>query len=144
MNNSISPQITGLLVEWSNGSKSALDEMLPLIETELRRLAHRYMSRERPGHTLQTTALVNEAYLRLIDQNNVRWQNRAHFFAIAAQMMRRILVDYARRKMYAKRGGAGAIHVSLDQAGLVSNEPSAEVSALDEALTRLSSDSSGG
>ncbi len=139
MNNSISPQITGLLVEWSNGSKSALDEMLPLIETELRRLAHRYMSRERPGHTLQTTALVNEAYLRLIDQNNVRWQNRAHFFAIAAQMMRRILVDYARRKMYAKRGGAGAIHVSLDQAGLVSNEPSAEVSALDEALTRLES-----
>jgi RNA polymerase sigma-70 factor (ECF subfamily) len=139
MNNAISRQITGLLVEWSNGNKMALDEMLPLIENELRRLAHRYMSRERPGHTLQTTALVNEAYLRLIDQNNVRWQNRAHFFAIAAQMMRRILVDYARRKMYAKRGGAAAIHVSLDQAALVSNEPSAEVTALDEALTRLES-----
>lgn len=138
MNNAISPQITDLLVEWSNGNKMALDEMLPLIENELRRLAHRYMSRERPGHTLQTTALVNEAYLRLIDQNNVRWQNRAHFFAIAAQMMRRILVDYARRKCYAKRGAA-AIHVSLNEAAVVSNEPSAEVTALDEALTRLES-----
>lgn len=138
MNEAHSTKITGLLAEWSNGNRVALDEMLPLIESELRRLAHHYMSRERPGHTLQTTALVNEAYLRLIDQENVRWQNRAHFFGIAAQMMRRILVDYARRKLYAKRGG-GAAHVSLDHADLVSNEPAVEVTALDEALTRLES-----
>jgi len=110
--------------------------MMPLVEDELRRLAHRYMSRERAGHTLQTTALVNEAYLRLIDQKNVNWQNRAHFFAIAAKMMRRILVDYARQKKYAKRGG-GAIHVSLTKANAVSNERSAEVMALDEALSEL-------
>ena len=109
---------------------------MPLVEDELRRLAHRYMSRERAGHTLQTTALVNEAYLRLIDQKNVNWQNRAHFFAIAAKMMRRILVDYARQKKYAKRGG-GAIHVSLTKANAVSNERSAEVMALDEALSEL-------
>jgi RNA polymerase sigma-70 factor (ECF subfamily) len=138
MKNAHSQQITGLLAEWSDGNRSALDEMLPLIESELRRLAHRYMSRERPGHTLQTTALVNEAYLRLIDQNDIRWQNRAHFFAIAAQMMRRILVDYARRNKYAKRGG-GAVHVSLNQADLIANEPAAEVKALDEALRRLES-----
>jgi RNA polymerase sigma factor (TIGR02999 family) len=138
MKSAPSPQITGLLVEWSNGNKAALDEMMPLIDGELRRLAHRYMNRERPGHTLQTTALVNEAYLRLIDQNNMRWQNRAHFFAIAAQMMRRILVDYARRSKYAKRG-AGAVHVSLDHTDLIANEPAAEVRAIDEALRRLES-----
>ena len=130
------PQITGLLVEWSNGNQAALDEMLPLIEGELRRLAHHYMRRERPGHTLQTTALVNEAYLRLINQNGTKWQDRAHFFAIAARTMRHILVDYARAKRYAKRGG-GAVQVSLDHAKLVSNEPALEVVALDEALTRL-------
>ena len=131
-------QITQLLVDWSEGDRAALDRLTPLVYGELHRLAHRYMNRERAGHTLQTSALVNEAFLRLVDQRNVRWNNRAHFFAIAAQMMRRILVDYARSHLYAKRG-AGAIHVSLDQAALVSNEPSAEVTALDEALTKLES-----
>ena len=131
-------QITQLLVDWSEGDRAALDRLTPLVYGELHRLAHHYMNRERAGHTLQTSALVNEAFLRLVDQRNVKWNNRAHFFAIAAQMMRRILVDYARSHLYAKRG-AGAIHVSLDQAGLVSNEPSAEVTALDEALTKLES-----
>lgn len=133
-----SPQITQFLVEWTNGNRSALDKVFPLVESELRRLAHHYMNRERPGHTLQTSALVNEAYLRLIDQHAVRWQNRAHFFAISAQMMRRILVDHARRKKYAKRGG-GAIHVSLTHGDRVYAGPDAEVIALDEALTRLES-----
>jgi RNA polymerase sigma factor (TIGR02999 family) len=133
-----SPQITQFLVEWSNGNRSSLDKMFPLVEAELRRLAHRYMNRERPGHTLQTSALVNEAYLRLVDQHAVRWQNRAHFFAISAQMMRRILVDHARRKKFAKRGG-GAIHVSLTNANHVPTGPDAEVTALDEALRRLES-----
>lgn len=130
--------ITQLLLDWSEGNRSALERLTPLVYGELHRLAHHYMNRERSGHTLQTSALVNEAFVRLVDQKNVKWNNRAHFFAIAAQMMRRILVDYARSHLYAKRG-AGAIHVSLDQATLVSNEPSAEVTALDEALTRLES-----
>lgn len=111
---------------------------MPVVYGELHRLAHHYMNRERAGHTLQTSALVNEAYLRLVDQRNVKWHNRAHFFAIAAQMMRRILVDYARSHLYAKRG-AGAVHVSLTHATLVSNEPTAEVTALDDALTKLES-----
>ena len=136
MPNLPSPKITQYLVDWSNGNQSALNEVLPLIETELRRIAHRYMNRERLGHTLQTSALVNEAYLRLADQHNVRWQNRAHFLAISAQMMRRILVDHARRKKYAKRGGS-AIQVSLTKANLASDGPAAEVTALNEALTRL-------
>ena len=131
-------QITQLLVDWSEGDRAALDRLTPMVYGELHRLAHHYMNRERAGHTLQTSALVNEAFLRLVDQRNVKWNNRAHFFAIAAQMMRRILVDYARSHLYAKRG-AGAIHVSLDHAELVSNEPSAEVTALDEALTKLES-----
>src|SRR3954452_11490758 len=94
------PEITGLLAQWSKGDRAALDKLFPLVFEELRRLANRYMRREKPGHTLQTTALVNEAYLRLVDQRNVQWQNRAHFFAIAAQMMRRILVDHSRSQRY--------------------------------------------
>ena len=129
-------QITQLLSDWSDGDRDALERLTQVVYAELHRLAHQHMNRERPGHTLQTSALVNEAFLRLIDQRNVRWNNRAHFFAIAAQMMRRILVDYARMHMYAKRG-AGAIHVSLDHAHAVSNDPGAEVTALDEALTKL-------
>jgi RNA polymerase sigma-70 factor, ECF subfamily len=130
--------ITQLLLDWSGGDKAAFERMLPIVYGELHRLAHRYMNRERPGHTLQTSALVNEAYLRLVDQRNVKWNNRAHFFAIAAQMMRRILVDYARSHLYAKRG-AGAVHLSLTHADEVSNEATAEITALDEALTRLQS-----
>ena len=132
-----SPQeVTQLLADWSNGNQAALDKLAPLVHEELRRLAHHYMSRERPGHTLQTSALVNEAYLRLIDQKNVHWQNRAHFFGIAAQLMRRILVDYARRRHYLKRGG-NAQQVSLDQVAIYSQERSAELIALDDALTAL-------
>lgn len=131
-------QISQLLLDWSEGDRTALERMTPLVYGELHRLAHYYMNRERAGHTLQTSALVNEAFLRLVDQRSVKWNSRAHFFAIAAQMMRRILVDYARSHLYAKRGG-GAVHVSLDHAGLVANEPSAEVTALDEALTKLES-----
>ena len=129
-------EVTRLLVAWSNGDRAALDELTPLVYEELRGLAHRYMSRERPGHTLQTSALVNEAFIRLVDQREVRWQSRAHFFAIAAQMMRRILVDYARRRGYAKRGGE-ALRVPLDEAVIVSEERAAEVVALDDALTSL-------
>lgn len=128
--------ITQLLLDWSDGDRAALDRVTPMIYDELHRLAHYYMNRERAGHTLQTSALVNEAFVRIVDQRNIKWNNRAHFFAIAAQMMRRILVDYARSHLYAKRGG-GAVHVSLDQAGFVSNEPTAEVTALDEALIKL-------
>lgn len=111
-----SPQeVTQLLAAWSNGDQAALDELMPLVYAELRRLARRYMNRESPGHTLQTTALVNEAYLRLVDAREVRWQNRAHFFAVAAQMMRRILVDFARSRQNLKRGG-DVQQVSLDEA----------------------------
>ena len=132
-----SPQIvTQLLLDWSHGDQAALDKLMPLVYEELHRLAQRYMRRESPGHTLQTTALVNEAYLRLIDQRQVRWQNRAHFFAIAAQLMRRILLDRARRRRYIKRGG-GARQVSLDEAADVFQERSADLVALDEALSRL-------
>ncbi len=108
-------EITRLLVAWGDGDESALEELTPLVHEELHRLAHHYMGHERPGHTLQTTALVNEAYVRLIDWKNVRWQNRAHFFAVSAQLMRRILVDFARSRGYQKRGG-GALQVSLDEA----------------------------
>lgn len=128
--------ITKRLLEWGRGDKSAFDDVIPLVERELHRLAHHYMSRERPGHTLQTTALVNEAYLRLVGQNNVDWQSRSHFYAIAAQMMRRILVDYARSRLYEKRGG-GAVHVSLEKANIVSNQKTAELTELDEALKEL-------
>jgi RNA polymerase sigma-70 factor (ECF subfamily) len=132
-----SPQeVTQLLNDWTNGSEAARDELMPLVYGELRRLAHRHMGRERPGHTLQTSGLVNEAFLRLVDQTNVHWKNRAHFFAIAAQIMRRILVDYARSRLYAKRGG-GARQVSLDEGLIVSEGRSAEVIELDDALKGL-------
>ena len=130
-------EITRLLVAWGEGDESALERLTPLVYEELRRLAHHYMGRERPGHTLQTTALVNEAYVRLIDWKNVHWQNRAHFFGVSAQLMRRILVDFARARGYAKRGG-GALAVTLDKAALVSNDKGADIVALDEALVALS------
>ncbi len=129
--------VTKLLIAWGNGDQNARDELMPLVYDELHRLAHQYMARERQSHTLQTSGLVNEAFLRLVDQRDVHWQNRAHFFGIAARMMRRILVDYARNRRYAKRGGS-ARQVSLDEALIVSEERTAEVVALDEALERLS------
>ena len=129
-------EVTQLLVAWSNGDSSARDALMPLVHDELRRLAHRYMGRERGNHTLQTSALVNEAYLRLIDQKDVHWQNRAHFFGIAARIMRRILVDYARKRGFAKRGG-NLQPVTLDEAMIVSPERAAEVVALDDALNCL-------
>jgi len=129
-------ELTGLLIDWGNGSQDALKQLFPLVYEELRRLAHRYMRRERQGHSLQTTAVVHEAYLRLIDQKHVQWQNRAHFFAIAAQMMRRILITHAQSHAYAKRGG-GTLKVSLDEAAIVSKERAGELIALDEALTGL-------
>ncbi len=129
--------ITELLAEWSEGNQSALDKLYPLVYEELHRLARRYMSRERKGHTLQTTALINEAYVRLVDQRNVHWANRSHFFAISAQIMRRILIDHARRHAYAKRGG-GAQQVSLEEAATVTPDQSLELLRLDEALKSLS------
>ena len=128
--------ITELLLAWSQGEQAALDKLVPRVHAELRRLAHRYMARERTGHTLQTTALVNEAYLRLINVEQVRWQNRAHFFAVSAQLMRRILVDFARSRNYLKRGG-GAQKVTLDDALVVSREPGQDLVALDDALKAL-------
>lgn len=128
-------EITQLLAEWSDGNQSALDELYPLVYDELHRLARRYMSRERKGHTLQTTALINEAYVRLVDQKNVHWANRSHFFAISAQIMRRILIDHARRHAYAKRGG-GAQQVSLEEAAIITNR-GADLLRLDEALKTL-------
>jgi RNA polymerase sigma-70 factor (ECF subfamily) len=132
-----SPQdVTQLLLDWSVGNQAALDKLTPLVYEELHRLAHRHMNRERRDHTLQTSALVNEAYLRLINQRDVQWQNRAHFFSIASRLMRRILVDHARAHNYAKRGG-GALRVSLDEAAFVSQERASELVALDDALTSL-------
>ena len=128
--------ITALLVDWNNGDKSAIDRLLPLVERELHRLAHSYMRREDPDHTLQTTALINETYLRLIDQRKVQWQNRAHFFGIAAQIMRRILLNYARDQNRMKRGGR-TIHVSLSEAMVMPAEKDRELIALNDALTRL-------
>jgi RNA polymerase sigma-70 factor (ECF subfamily) len=130
-------EITRLLTAWTDGDQSALEKLVPLVESELHRLAHHYMGRERPGHTLQTSALVNEAYIRLIDWKNVRWQNRAHFFAVSAQLMRRILVDFARERNYLKRGG-GALQVSLTEAEALSLERNDDLVALDQALARLS------
>lgn len=129
-------QITQLLAEWSDGNQSALDELYPLVYNELHRLARRYMSRERKGHTLQTTALINEAYVRLVDQRNVHWANRSHFFAISAQIMRRILIDHARRHAYAKRGG-GAQQVSLEEVATIARDPGLALLRLDEALKSL-------
>ncbi len=132
-----SSKITALLVDWSNGDRSALDKLLPIVERELHRLAHRYMRAENPDHTLQTTALINETYLRLVDQNRVQWQNRAHFFGVAAQIMRRILLNYARDRHRLKRGG-DAIQVSLSHTDVVSATKATELVALDEALKKLS------
>jgi len=130
-------QITQLLKEWSDGNGASLDELMPLVYEELRRQAARYLRRERANHTLQTTALIHEAYLKLVDQRKVKWQNRAHFFAIAAQAMRRILVDYARERKREKRGGA-AENLPIDEAFQVaSKEKNIDLVALDEALTRL-------
>ena len=129
-------EITGLLMAWSEGDETALDRLAPLIHSELHRLARHYMRQERPGHLLQTTALVNEAYLRLIDWKNVRWQNRAHFFGVAAQMMRRILVDFARERQNLKHGG-GVLRVSLAEAASFVVHRNSDLVALDEALTAL-------
>src|SRR6266700_4145643 len=134
---SISPQeVTQLLAHWSHGDDSALAELTPLVYEELRRLAHHFMEGQRPDHTLQTTALVNEAYLRLADQTNSNWQSRAHFFAVAARAMRQILVSYARSDRAQKRGGGGA-KIELDEAAILSPEQSKEIVDLHEALERL-------
>ena len=131
-----SQQITHLLLAWGQGDQAALETLMPLVYDELRKVAGRHLRGQRPGHTLQTTALVNEAYLRLIDASQVQWQNRAHFFAVAAHLMRRILVDFARTRNYLKRGG-GAQQVSLAEAVAVAPEQGADLLALDEALSRL-------
>src|SRR6266550_3905137 len=131
-----SDNVTQLLLEWSDGNQNALQELLPLIYGELRRLAHNFLYRERAGHTLQTTALVHEAYLKLIDQRDARWQNRAHFFAIAAQAMRRILIDSARKHAAQKRGGAQE-KLALGEVASISLEPDTKLLALDEALDAL-------
>ncbi len=134
--NTAQSQITQLLKQWGEGQSQALDELMPLVYNELKRLARSYLRRERPDHTLQSAALVNEAYVRLIDQNQVQWQNRAHFFGIAAQMMRRILVDHARSRLADKRG-AGAPVLSLDEVVAEAQNQSINLLGLDEALTRL-------
>ncbi len=132
-----SPQEVSLLLRaWRGGDQLALEKLMPLVYDELRRLAHRYMVREKAGHTLQTTALVNEAYIRLVDLKQIEWQDRAHFFAISARFMRRILVDFARSRGYQKRGG-DAKQVSLDESVFVSPEPDAELIRIDEALSAL-------
>lgn len=133
----ISPQeVTRLLADWGRGDHSALDKLFPLVHTELRRIASRQMRGERPGHTLQATALVNEAYLRLAGQDSFEWHDRAHFFAVCAQVMRHILIDHARSNARDKRGG-GAIHVSLDEAAVAAVEEVTDFVALDEALSAL-------
>jgi RNA polymerase sigma-70 factor, ECF subfamily len=128
--------VTQLLGDWSGGDDGALEKLFPLVQPELRRLAHHYMSRERAGHTLQTTAILDEAYLRLVDNTKPIWQGRSHFIAVAAQLMRRIMVDHARERHSLKRGG-GALKVTLDEAALVTETRSEELLALDEALERL-------
>jgi RNA polymerase sigma-70 factor (ECF subfamily) len=129
-------QVTTLLKEWSDGDETALEQLMPLVYDELHRLAHQHMRREKRGNVLQTSALINEAYLRLVDEPRVHWQNRAHFFGIAARLMRRILVDEARKRNSAKRGG-GAIQVSLNEVTSVAQEQAANVVALDDALRSL-------
>jgi RNA polymerase sigma factor (TIGR02999 family) len=131
-----SQDVTRLLVAWSNGEQEALEQLIPLVYNELHRLAHRHMERERPGHTLQSTALVHEAYERLVRLKDVSWQNRAHFFAVSAQMMRRILVDYARSRRYTKRGGEWR-HVALNEALAVSRDQRTDIVDLDDALRTL-------
>jgi RNA polymerase sigma factor (TIGR02999 family) len=129
-------EVTQLLIDWSNGDQAALDKLVPVVDRELRRLAHHYMRGERPDHTLQTTALVNEAFVRLVNRKSIQWQNRAHFFGIAAQLMRTILVDHARSHACAKRGG-GAGKLELDEALAMSQQKASEVIALDDALKTL-------
>jgi RNA polymerase sigma factor (TIGR02999 family) len=131
-----SNEITELLLAWGDGDKEALDELMPMVYEELHRLAHHQLAGERAGHTLQTTALVNEAYLKLVDQKHVKWQSRFHFFSIAAKLMRRILIDYARSRQFAKRGG-GASKLPLDEAIVITPERALELIDLDEALTAL-------
>jgi RNA polymerase sigma-70 factor, ECF subfamily len=131
-----SHEVTQWLHEWSNGDQAALDRLLPVVYDELRQMAHRYMARQNPGHTLQTAALINEAFLKLVGQPDKHFENRAHFFGVAAQAMRSILVDFARAKQFAKRGG-GAHAVALDEALTVSAERAAELVALDDALQEL-------
>ncbi|MBI3652461.1 MAG: sigma-70 family RNA polymerase sigma factor [Acidobacteria bacterium] len=134
---STSKNVTQLLADWGGGDKQALEHLMPLVYQELHRLADYYLRRERQGHTLQATALINEAYLKIIDQRSVNWQNRAHFFGVAAQMMRRILVDHARSHLYAKRGG-GAQKLTLDEAlALPQQERDVDLVALDDALKTL-------
>jgi len=129
-------EVTGLLQAWSAGDEEALQKLMPLVYEELHRTARRYMARERSGHTLQTTALINEVYLRLVDVRRMSWQNRAHFLGICAQLMRRILIDFARSRRYQKRGGA-APHVCFDEGLLVSSQPVADLVALEDALKAL-------
>ncbi len=131
-----SHEVTQLLNQWSNGDQAALDQLMPLVYGELRQMARRYMARQNPGHTLQTTALINEAFIKLVGQQDKHFQNRAHFFGVAAQAMRHILVDYARSKQYVKRGGDAPV-VPLDEALTVSEERAAELVALDDALKEL-------
>jgi len=131
-----SVEVTKLLLAWNQGEPAALEKLVPLVHAELSRLAHHYMAGERTGHTLQTTALVNEAYLRLVDSSQVRWQNRAHFMAVSAQLMRRILVDFARSRNYLKRG-AGAQQVPLDEVMVISEAPDLDIVELDRALGEL-------
>jgi RNA polymerase sigma factor (TIGR02999 family) len=128
-------EVTELLQAWSQGDREALERLTPIVQAELHRIARRYLSKERPGHTLQPTALVNEAYIRLIDWNNVRWENRAHFFGVSAQLMRRILVDFARRRPHLKN--VEIRHVAVDEAFIVPAQRDADLVALDEALTAL-------
>ena len=133
---SATEEITQLLLSWSEGDNAGLDRLVQLVYPELRRLARIYMGRESPGHTLQTSALINEAYLRLVDLHKVEWQSRAHFFAVAAQVMRHILIDHARSRLYKKRG-AGARHVCLDEAAVATEQRAAKLVALDDALRKL-------
>ena len=132
----ISPDVTQLLLSWSEGNSSALEQLIPLVRKELQWLAHAYMRRERPGHLLQTTALVNEAYLRLVDAQSLKWQNRAHFYGISARLMRQILMEFARAEHSQKRGG-GACTLSLEESAVVSKTPDSNLLALDDALNDL-------
>jgi RNA polymerase sigma-70 factor (ECF subfamily) len=129
-------QVTQLLSNWRNGDRTAFDSLFSLVYEELRAMASSYMRRERPDHTLQTTALVNEAYIKLLGQSDALWENRVYFFAIAAKVMRQILIDYARTRRYAKRGG-GVVKLTLDETATLSDQRAGELVALDEALQRL-------
>ena len=129
-------QVTQLLCDWRSGDSTALERLIPLVQPVLQQLAHRYMSKERPGHTLQTTVLVHDAYLQLADQTHPDWQNRAHFFAVAAQLMRRVMIDHARQRQALKRGG-GALKVTLDESAHAVESRAVELLALDEALEKL-------